>query len=324
MTDAQCLAKEALLGVELAFKALADAEGWSTCMYRGVAGHAEVTCKVGHAFERRAIDLLEEAVNPHRLPVPICRECARPEYAEASARSLRSRAEEQGITLVGPVEHGSAQALCGCGGTYTVYAHIYPGHPQLEDRCHTCEARARSEELDWFYRQAEAEGVTMDRRPTGPHQRTGITCPLGHEDRVNAMQAFKRGLVCRRCSGSVHNTPFTVFYVVQHPETSVVKFGVSRGSGESRLRQHAEMGYTTRHRKLVDLPGSLAKEVEDHCKAALAAAGWCPVEGSEWFEGAALGLVIDTADRMFVSAGISAHAVEAMGSDVEPIESAAA
>lgn len=316
MTDAQCLAKEALLATELALKALADTEGWSTYLYRGLAGYVEVTCKAGHEFECRAVDLLEEAANPNRLPVSFCRECARPEYTEASDRSLRSRAQDEGVTLVGPVEQGSAQALCECGGTYTVHAHIYPGRPQLKDRCFICGVRSRSEELDWFYRQAEAEGVTLDRRPTGPHQRVGTTCSAGHEDRVNALHAFKRGLVCRHCSGSVHNTPFTVFYVVQHPESRVVKFGVSRGSGESRLRQHAEMGYTMRHRKLIGLPGSLAKEVEDHCKAALAAAGWRPVQGAEWFDGSALNLVIDAADQMFASAGIEG--------DVELMDSVAA
>lgn len=324
MTDAQCLAKEALLAVELALKALADTEGWLTYLYKGVAGYMEVTCKAGHGFERRAIDVLEEVANLHRLPVSVCRECAGLEYVEVSARLLRSRAQAQGVTLVGPVGQGSAQALCGCGGTFTIHAHLYSGRPQLEDRCFTCNARARSEELDWFYRQSEAEGVAMGRRPTGPHQRVDITCPSGHEDRLNALQAFKRGLVCRHCSGCVHTTPFTVFYVVQHPESRVVKFGVSRGSGESRLRQHAEMGYTIRHRKLMGLPGSLAKQVEDHCKAALAADGWRPVEGVEWFEGATLGLVIDIADRMFAGAGKSTHAAGAFGAGADPTRSAAA
>lgn len=308
MTDAQSLAKEALLGVEVAIRLIAEAEGWSTHLYGGVAGYVEAVCKAGHKFERRAVDILEDVANPHRLPVAVCRECAVPEYAEASARSLRSRAQAQGIALVEPIEGGSATALCVCGGTYTVYAHIYPGHPLLEDRCFICNVRAKSEELDWFYRQLEAEGVTTDRRPTNQHQRANITCPRGHEDRLNARQAFKRGRVCRRCSGTVHNTPFTVFYVVQHPETCVVKFGVSRGSGESRLRQHAETGYTIRHLKVADLPGSLAKQVEDHCKAALAAAGWRPVKGAEWFEGAALESVIATASRMFTGAGIDVHA----------------
>lgn len=312
MTDAQCLAKEALLGVELAIRGIADAEGWSTLQYRGAAGYVEVVCKASHEFGRRAVEILGDAANPHRLPVSHCPDCAESEYADASAKSLRARAQAEGVSLVGPIERGSAQALCGCGGTYTVHAHIYPDHPQLEDRCFICKARARSEELDWFYRQAEVEGVTMIPRPTVAHQRVDVMCPSGHEDRLNSMRAFKRGFVCRRCLGSVHNTPFTVFYVVQHPETSVVKFGVSRGSGESRLRQHAEMGYTIRHRMLVGLPRGLAKQVEDHCKAALASAGWRPVEGAEWFEGAALGFVITTADSMLASEGVSASAAEAL------------
>jgi hypothetical protein len=98
---------------------------------------------------------------------------------------------------------------------------------------------------------------------------------------------------CRVCSGKV----WDAFYVVAAPAADRIKFGITSGDPRSRLRTHHANGYREIIRLLTGLPGTVAPEIEQATIATLRLAGIRPVHGREFYDAAALPVVLDVADH---------------------------
>jgi hypothetical protein len=85
-----------------------------------------------------------------------------------------------------------------------------------------------------------------------------------------------------------------VFYVVANPEKYRLKFGVTSGDPRPRLGKHRADGYQVVKLLLRDLPVAMASQMEEDVKATLRLAGLSPVQGKEYFDLSALGLVYET------------------------------
>src|SRR5262249_1091091 len=88
-----------------------------------------------------------------------------------------------------------------------------------------------------------------------------------------------------------------VFYVVADQAAGRIKFGVTSGDPRPRLHRHRAAGYREAVRVLTGLPGTVAPEIETACLAAVALAGYRPIRGGEFSDGAALAVVLDVADN---------------------------
>ncbi|MFJ8017434.1 hypothetical protein [Streptomyces sp. NPDC096339] len=101
------------------------------------------------------------------------------------------------------------------------------------------------------------------------------------------------GRICRFCNGK----EWDVFYVVMDEEEESLKFGITSRSPRRRLREHAKDGYTIVIELLTGLPQGAGLDIERAVKGALRLAGVQPVRGAEYFDAAALALVLDIVDN---------------------------
>lgn len=131
-------------------------------------------------------------------------------------------------------------------------------------------------------------------RPLGPYINSGAAvetaCREGHVV-LRLPTHVISGHGCHQCI-----VEHTVFYVVRHPETGVVKLGVSSGDGRARLAAHAREGFTAVFRLAVGLPEGAAPGLERRALETLRSAGERPVRGREYFPGHCLPLILRLAD----------------------------
>lgn len=97
--------------------------------------------------------------------------------------------------------------------------------------------------------------------------------------------------ICRVCSWSAQDS----VYVVKHVSQPHIKFGITTGDGQIRLKRHARAGYETVIRFETGLPG-VAAEIEQATIRALAGARMKPVRGREYYDLTALALILDIID----------------------------
>jgi hypothetical protein len=123
-----------------------------------------------------------------------------------------------------------------------------------------------------------------------PHR---VRCASGHEcaPRPDAIQSGQG--VCRKCAGKA----WDVFYVVVDSNAELLKFGITSGNGQRRLRHHRREGFTTVHRLLSGLPSDTAPRLERDVLAALRLAGEEPVRGREYYPDRVTALVLDIVDN---------------------------
>jgi hypothetical protein len=95
------------------------------------------------------------------------------------------------------------------------------------------------------------------------------------------------------CANQVWDT----FYVVTTDLVDQIKFGISSLGGYVRLRSHRRAGYRIVIRRLENLPGTVAPDMESAVLATLRLAGIGPVHGREHFPANALSLVLDIVDN---------------------------
>lgn len=98
--------------------------------------------------------------------------------------------------------------------------------------------------------------------------------------------------------------PPTVFYVVVNEEHRRVKFGVTSGNGEARLRRHRKYGYYKVVRFISGIDNAFL--IEDFVAVSLRDAGLTPVRGREYFDVSALALILDICDSYFPGESMSA------------------
>lgn len=124
------------------------------------------------------------------------------------------------------------------------------------------------------------------------------TCAEGHDVTVMPANVLRGQGLCRVCRGKSWNA----FYVVQNLATATVKFGVTSGDPKDRLGDHARDGFTNVVRLAVDLPGTVAPDLERHLKFQLRVAGVQPVRGHEYFPDAIMNLLLSTVDSWLTTA----------------------
>jgi hypothetical protein len=95
-----------------------------------------------------------------------------------------------------------------------------------------------------------------------------------------------------------------VFYVVADAERHRIKFGITSGNPRPRLLTHRAAGYREVVRLMTGLSGTAAPEIETAALAALELAEYRPIKGREFYDAAALAVVLDVADNYpLVAAG---------------------
>lgn len=87
------------------------------------------------------------------------------------------------------------------------------------------------------------------------------------------------------------------FYIVIDDDLDHVKFGITSGDARIRLAYHARDGFCTATRTMTGLPPGTARALEIAVLAALKLAGVEPVRGREYFDMAALPIILDIADN---------------------------
>ncbi|HMH94739.1 MAG TPA: hypothetical protein VK586_27100 [Streptosporangiaceae bacterium] len=121
-----------------------------------------------------------------------------------------------------------------------------------------------------------------------PHK---ARCPAGHECYPRPASVLRGGGACRFCAAAGE---WDAFYVVTG--NGVVKFGITTGDPRPRLHVHEVNGYGDVVRLATDLPATVALDMENAVKAALADAREMPVRGREYFDISCLALILDVAD----------------------------
>jgi hypothetical protein len=87
------------------------------------------------------------------------------------------------------------------------------------------------------------------------------------------------------------------FYVVANLDQHRVKFGITSGNPGARLRAHSYKGYRGVVRLFVQVPEGVALEAERAVRAALRLAAAKPVRGREYYDSAALAVILDVVDN---------------------------
>lgn len=156
--------------------------------------------------------------------------------------------------------------------------------------CRTCAGRdAVATEARFRERLADLGATPLYEVWAGSNRPHPILCPHGHKGAARPSDVLQGHGVCRRCA----HRDWDAFYVVA--STSIVKFGVTSGNAQRRLRDHAAKGLTEVVRLAANLPGNRAHETELAVRAALNLAGEKPIRGREYFDISCLPLILDVA-----------------------------
>jgi hypothetical protein len=142
-------------------------------------------------------------------------------------------------------------------------------------------------------RLAELAAVLLEVRWLGARTPHRVRCAAGHECAPRPDHVVSGAGPCRICAGQI----WDAFYVVADLSAGQIKFGITSGDPGPRLRHHRAAGYRDVVRLMVGLPGTAAPEIESAALAALALAGFRPVRGREYYDVAALAVVLDVADN---------------------------
>ena len=173
-----------------------------------------------------------------------------------------------------------------------------------------CGGYALAEAARRFHANAAKLGVELlVRKYRGSQKGHSARCPEGHKfgltpwDAYRALQpeaedlGFTRSNICTFCA---RMTPPDVVYVVTGP--AGLKFGITNGSGRGRLHDHYLNGYTEVVRLRKGLAPKVAQDLEDDLRVAMRRAHYVPLHGREYFEIAALPLVLDIVDSRLEAA----------------------
>lgn len=128
-----------------------------------------------------------------------------------------------------------------------------------------------------------------------PHQ---AICKFGHKCSPRPHDMSKGQGPCGVCTGSLED----VFYIVHDPDGGVVKFGISSGEGQGRLRDHRYNGFTSVVMLRTGLPEGVARQTETAIIAALRSAGAESLRGREYYHEVELPGIEHMAGRLLPTA----------------------
>ncbi|MFE3577851.1 hypothetical protein [Streptomyces vinaceus] len=114
-----------------------------------------------------------------------------------------------------------------------------------------------------------------------------VVCKEGHACVVRPNNVQQGGSICRTCAYKV----WDVFYVVANDQAHAVKFGVTSHDPRARLRFHQADGFGRVLQTISDFPDAFP--LERAILARLRMASLSPIRGREYYDLAALPLIMD-------------------------------
>lgn len=138
---------------------------------------------------------------------------------------------------------------------------------------------------------AEAGGVILEPSWLGATTRHRVACRNGHEANPRPNDVDQGHGICRKCECRI----WDVFYVVVNEMTRTVKFGITSNDARTRLSRHRADGFGTVVTTIGDMED--APDLERAILGTLRLAGLTPVRGREYFDLAALPVILDIADN---------------------------
>lgn len=118
-----------------------------------------------------------------------------------------------------------------------------------------------------------------------PHR---VRCAQGHDCSPRPADVQQGQGFCPKCAGHDHDTFYVVSGVDRATGLPTVKPGITSRDGRARMGNHAADGLRTQHGVWTGLPEGAAHRVERSLLSHLAAEGWTPTRGLEYFPIAAL------------------------------------
>lgn len=219
----------------------------------------------------------------------LCRTCAGQEPAVSEAMFHARIAELEGVVLE-PMWLGARiphRVRCAKG-------HDCAPRPTNAQRgkgiCQVCAGNDSVAAEAAFHAQVVALGGTV-LEPIwlgndAPHR---VRCPVGHDCAPRPTGIQQGQGLCRICAGKI----WDVFYIVASDSQFRLKFGITSGNPRPRLRRHQRDGYQRVILALIDLPGTVAPDMERDVIATLRLAGEQPMQGREYYGIHVLATVLD-------------------------------
>lgn len=222
----------------------------------------------------------------------ICRVCAGVDSAAPEA-AFRALLIQLGATLLEPEWLGTNTAhrvRCAAGHDCMPQpANVRNG----QGICRICTGLdSATAETAFRTRLAELGATLLEPKWLGSRVPHRVRCSAGHESSPWPTAIQQGGGICHYCSGKT----WDAFYIVRNASAHRIKFGITTGDPRVRLGRHRSAGYGERIHVLTNLPGELARSIENECKILLRDAGFVPVHGSEYFGADALPVVLAAVD----------------------------
>lgn len=238
-----------------------------------------VICAQGH----------ESTPTPYRATRwGICATCAGQSPVAAEA-AFRARVAALGGTVIGPYVNSLTRIDCICPVGHPCRptpAYVRGG----KGMCPVCAQNDPETARKGFHDRVAALGGRVVGSYVSNRTPVHCVCREGHDCRPRPDSlAMGQGL-CGKCAGRA----WDVLYVVVNSELARVKFGVTSGNPRARLGNHRRAGYAEVIRVLPGLPD--AHRLEKHVRMALREAGIAAAQGREYFDLAALPLVLNMVD----------------------------
>lgn len=149
--------------------------------------------------------------------------------------------------------------------------------------CRTCSQRDPARAETEFIERLKHLGATPTYgKWTGVDKPHTVRCANGHDTSVRPGHLRDGRGVCRPCSLNRQD----VFYIVSSHDK--VKFGITSGSPDARLREHRSQGFDVVEAVWEGLEPGAARELEDELLLQLKLSQVSPVRGREYFPIAAL------------------------------------
>jgi hypothetical protein len=222
----------------------------------------------------------------------VCRTCAGQDPVAAETR-FRARLAELRAELLEPVWLGvntPHRVRCAAGHECSPWPTSVLGGQGI---CRAC-AGSDPAAAEAAFRARLAElGAELLEPYHGSGQPHRVRCAAGHECMPRPSGVQQGVGICHICGWQGRDA----FYIVRQPTTGHIKFGITSGDPQWRLRRHRACGYSERVLVLTGLPGTTAPEIESAAIAVLKLAEIKPIRGREYYDSSALALVLDVVDN---------------------------
>lgn len=241
----------------------------------------ECLCAAGHRCQPRPSHLLQG--------IGICATCSERDSAVAGAK-FRRILESQGAEMLGAYAGAHTRVRIRCAAGH--YSNPLPNQVrQGGGLCPTCSRRDRNAAEAAFRKAAADADIEVLGDYVTARVPVLIRCARGHlskpmPDSIQSGQGF-----CKQCRYR-HN--WDTFYVVVNRQQGWLKFGVTHADERPRLRAHQAEGYRDMVRVIRDFPNAYL--LEQNIIATLRDAGIQPVHRREYFDMAAMAVVLDIVD----------------------------